>query len=107
MIDGVSPRSARAAATGESLIASGLVPMTSRISVESSLPPSSAGAVCLQSTRSSTKIVGVGLQLQFHRRGGNEVVGKAVLVAISDRCFLARAGDPHLGVGISGTVPAG
>ena len=47
--DGASPRSESAWATGASLMASGLVPMTRQIRAELSLPPNSAGALCLQS----------------------------------------------------------
>ena len=44
---GIKPCAARALATGLSLMASGLVPMTSLMSAERSLPPSSAGTTCL------------------------------------------------------------
>ena len=43
------PRSASARATGANLMASGLVPITSLMSARSSLPPSSAGAICPRS----------------------------------------------------------
>lgn len=45
---GAVERDLRPAATGESLTASGLVPTTSQISALRSLPPSSAGEMCLR-----------------------------------------------------------
>jgi hypothetical protein len=45
---GVMPCAESAWATGFNLMASGLVPMTSLTSQERSLPPSSAGAMCLR-----------------------------------------------------------
>ena len=44
---GGNPQSRSAWATGASLMASGLVPMTSLTSAKRSLPPTSAGASCL------------------------------------------------------------
>ena len=89
---GVRPRAARALATGLSLMASGLVPTTSLMSAERSLPPSSAGGVCLHYGPSSSlaEIVGVGLELEPHRRRRDDVVVEPMLVAVSDRRFLGR-----------------
>src|SRR3954447_22236772 len=95
-------------------MASGLVPMTSLISAELSLPPSSAGAICRrygggarESAGVLAEVVGVGLELHPHRRCRDDVVRKAVFVAISDRRILALEGHSHLGIGIAGAVPAG
>src|SRR5205085_11243449 len=105
--DGAIPRSARARATGASLIASGLVPMTSPTSPKCSHPPSSAGEACLHYGRSSTKIVGVGLDLEPHWRRGHDVIGKAVALAISDRRFLGREVHADLRPRVARTVPPG
>src|SRR5438270_4118036 len=103
---GGNPQSRSAWATGASLIASGLVPTTSLMSAKRSLPPSSAGGFCLRYGVNSTKIVGVGLELQTHRRRGDDVVLKAVPVAISDRRLFGREGHAHLRVGVARSVPA-
>ncbi len=55
----------------------------------------------------STKIVGVGLDLEPHGGCRNEVIIEPVSVAVGDRCFLRGEGDSHLSVGISRAVPAG
>ena len=44
----LTARASSARATGASLIASGLVPMTSLISAEDRLPPSSAKSICIR-----------------------------------------------------------
>src|SRR5437868_1993217 len=84
---GTIPCASSARATGRILMASGLVPTTSLISVERSLPPSSAGGDCLRYGLISTEIVGVGLDFHLHRRRGHDMVAKAVLVAVGDRGF--------------------
>src|SRR5689334_17977800 len=93
-------------------MASGLVPTTSQIS-ERSLPPYSAGAICLHFGASQgasgalAEIVGVGLELETHRRRRNDVIAEAALVTVGDRRFLRGEGHPHLRVGVARAVPAG
>src|SRR5215212_8756528 len=98
---GGNPQSRSAWATGASLMASGLVPMTSLISAKRSLPPSSAGGVCLHYGLSSSlaEIVRVGLELQAHRLRGHQMVFQPVPVAISNRRFAGGEGHAHLRVG--------
>src|SRR5438445_158768 len=80
--------------------------MTSLTSAKRSLPPSSAGEDCLHYGRSSTKIIGVCLDLQSDRRRGNDVMFEAVFLAIADCGFLGRKVDAHLRVGVARPVPA-
>src|SRR3954451_18328215 len=89
-------------------MASGLVPTTSLISAKRSLPPTSAGGVCLHYGLSSSlaEIVGVGLKLEPDGPRGNEVIIEPVLVAISDRRFAGGEGHPPLRVGVARPIPA-
>jgi hypothetical protein len=57
--------------------------------------------------RTSTKIVGVGLQLEADRRRGHDVVLEPMFVTIGDRRVLRLEVDPHLRAGIARPVPAG
>src|SRR5438874_4848913 len=106
---GGNPQSRSAWATGASLMASGLVPTTSLISAKRSLPPTSAGGVCLHYGLSSSlaEIVGVGLELEPDGRRRNDVVFEPVPTAISDGCFPGREGHAHLGFGVARPVPPG
>lgn len=88
-------------------MASGLVPMTSLMSAERSLPPNSAGGDCLRYGFISTEIVGVGLKPQAGRGRRDDVVAEPVPIAISDRCLLAREGHPDLRIGVARAVPPG
>ena len=88
-------------------MASGLVPMTSLMSAERSLPPSSAGRDCLRYELISTKIVGVGLKAQPDRRRRDDVVAEAVPIAVGDRRLLARESHPDLRIGVARAVPPG
>ena len=88
-------------------MASGLVPMTSLMSAERSLPPSSAGGDCLRYGFISTEIVGVGLKPQPGRRRRDDVVAEPVPIAVGDRCLLAREGHPDLRIGVARAVPPG
>src|SRR5947208_12460186 len=105
---GGNPQFRSAWATGASLMASGLVPMTSLISAKRSLPPSSAGGVCLHYGLSSSlaEIVGVGLELEAHRLRGHQTVFQAVPVAISDRRFAGGEGHADLRSGVARSRPA-
>src|SRR5437763_7196772 len=95
---GGNPQFRSAWATGASLMASGLVPMTSLISAKRSLPPTSAGGVCLHYGLSSSlaEIVRVGLELEAHRLRGDDVVLKPVPIPISDRRFAGGEGHADL-----------
>src|SRR6476646_2809316 len=104
---GVTPCASSARATGFILMASGLVPMTSLMSAKRSLPPTSAEGDCLRYGRSSTKIVGVGLELEAHRCGGHDMVLKPVLVAVGDCRVLRLEGDAHLRPRVARSIPAG
>src|SRR4051794_25024281 len=108
MSAGRKPRAVSAWATGASLMASGLVPMTSRMSADCSLPPSSAGGMCLHygASASSAEIVGVSLELEAHGRGGDHVVVEPMLLAVSDRRFAGREVHSDLRVRIARAVPA-
>src|SRR5689334_23158703 len=90
-------------------MASGLVPTTSLTSAKRSLPPSSAGGVCLHYGLSSSlaKIVSVGLKLEPDWWRRHDMVGEAMLVAIGDRRVFRREGHPHLWIGVARSVPAG
>src|SRR3954468_12671583 len=91
---GGNPQSRSASATGASLMASGLVPMTSLISAKRSLPPSSAEGVCLHYglISSLAEIVGVGLELEADGRRRDNVIVEPMLVTICDRRLLRREG---------------
>src|SRR5438270_4602102 len=106
---GRRPYAVKASATGLSLMASGLVPRTSLISAERSLPPSSAGGVCLHYGLSSSlaEIVGVGLELQPHGRRRDDVEFQPVLLAISDRGLFCRECEAHLRLGVARSVLSG
>src|SRR3954463_11347390 len=88
-------------------MASGLVPMTSLTSAKCSLPPTSAGGSCLHYGRSSTEIVGVGLDLHPHGRGGGAGGGEPVFFAESDGALFGGKFHPHWGFGAAGPVPPG
>src|SRR5437773_11095991 len=88
-------------------MASGLVPMTSLMSAKRSLPPSSAGGNCLHYGLSSTKIVGVGLELHPDGRRVHDMKAEPVLLAVGNRRFLAGEIEPHLRLGVARSVPAG
>jgi len=72
-----------------------------------SLPPSSARAICLQSgiSASSAEIVGVGLNLEAHRRRRDEMIIEPVFPAVSDRRIAGRKFQTNLRVRVTRTVP--
>jgi hypothetical protein len=107
------PLAESAWATGASLMASGLVPMTRQTFSRRSFPPTSAGANCLRSGGSQAargglaEIVGVGLELQSDGRRGQDMVLEPMLLAISDRGIFRGERHAHLRIGVAGTIPAG
>src|SRR6185437_1784771 len=105
--EGVDPRSASAWATVASLMASGLVPITSRTSAKRKLPPSSAAPLCRCYGRSSTEIVGVSLDFEPNRRRRHEMIVEPSAFAVGDRSLFRGENHPHLRVGVAGAVPAG
>src|SRR5688572_27508902 len=53
------------------------------------------------------EVVGVGLDLDLYRLGGDEMIVEAVALRISDRGFLAVEIEPHLRLGVARARPSG
>ena len=69
------------------------------------MPSLRYGDKSVRRSRRSAEIVGVGLDLKPHGRGGDDMIIEAVLVAVGD-CGLPRSeSHPHLRVGVAGPVP--
>src|SRR5690349_6388022 len=91
-------------------MASGLVPITRRMSAKRSLPPYSARDDCLRygvsSSANSAEIDGVGLELEPDRRCRDHVIIEPMLLAVSDRRIFVGKVHAHLRVGVAGPVPS-
>lgn len=66
----------------------------------SGLPAREARAAIL------AEVVGVGLELELHRRRGNDVVIEAVFLGVGDCVLLGCEGETHLGGGVRIADPA-